>query len=96
MLLVVLSSVININMCPADWRIMFINYCYQLICGVCERHLLHCHTHVFVICVLGSSGIGRATALALARCGAKVIAVTRTQADLDSLVQEVHKRFTSF
>ncbi|CAN9508715.1 unnamed protein product [Ophioblennius macclurei] len=33
-------------------------------------------------------GIGRATALALARCGAKVTAVTRTQADLDSLVQE--------
>ncbi|XP_077959392.1 L-xylulose reductase [Gasterosteus aculeatus] len=33
-------------------------------------------------------GIGRATALALARCGAKVTAVTRTQADLSSLVQE--------
>lgn len=33
-------------------------------------------------------GIGRATALALARCGAKVIAVTRTQADLNSLVEE--------
>uniref|UniRef100_A0A3P9L555 Dicarbonyl/L-xylulose reductase n=1 Tax=Oryzias latipes TaxID=8090 RepID=A0A3P9L555_ORYLA len=33
-------------------------------------------------------GIGRATALALARRGAKVVVVTRTQADLDSLVQE--------
>ncbi|XP_028990454.1 L-xylulose reductase-like [Betta splendens] len=33
-------------------------------------------------------GIGRATALALARCGAKVVAVTRTQADLDSLMEE--------
>ncbi|XP_068610789.1 L-xylulose reductase [Brachionichthys hirsutus] len=33
-------------------------------------------------------GIGRATALRLARCGAKVAAVTRTQADLDSLVQQ--------
>lgn len=33
-------------------------------------------------------GIGRATALALDHCGAKVTAVTRTQADLDSLVQE--------
>ncbi|XP_041670973.1 L-xylulose reductase isoform X2 [Cheilinus undulatus] len=33
-------------------------------------------------------GIGRATALALARCGAKVTAVTRTQADLNSLVEE--------
>lgn len=34
-------------------------------------------------------GIGRATSLALARCGAEVTAVTRTKADLDSLVQEV-------
>ncbi|TNN49583.1 L-xylulose reductase [Liparis tanakae] len=33
-------------------------------------------------------GIGRHTALALARRGAKVTAVTRTQADLDSLLQE--------
>lgn len=33
-------------------------------------------------------GIGRATALALVRCGAEVTAVTRTQADLDSLLQE--------
>ncbi|XP_053270231.1 L-xylulose reductase isoform X2 [Pleuronectes platessa] len=33
-------------------------------------------------------GIGRATALALARCGAEVTAVTRTQADLDTLMQE--------
>uniref|UniRef100_A0A8C5EYM8 Dicarbonyl/L-xylulose reductase n=1 Tax=Gouania willdenowi TaxID=441366 RepID=A0A8C5EYM8_GOUWI len=42
------------------------------------------------MCLLMSciSGIGRATALALARCGANVTAVTRTQTDLDSLVQE--------
>ncbi|XP_016102051.1 L-xylulose reductase isoform X2 [Sinocyclocheilus grahami] len=33
-------------------------------------------------------GIGRATALALARCGSEVTAVTRTKADLDNLVQE--------
>ncbi|XP_066521321.1 L-xylulose reductase isoform X1 [Hoplias malabaricus] len=33
-------------------------------------------------------GIGRATAIALVRCGAEVIAVTRTKADLDSLLQE--------
>ncbi|XP_029383966.1 L-xylulose reductase [Echeneis naucrates] len=33
-------------------------------------------------------GIGRATALALAHCGAEVTAVSRTQADLDSLKQE--------
>lgn len=35
------------------------------------------------------AGIGRATALALAQCGAEVVAVTRTKADLDSLVEEV-------
>ncbi|XP_054615596.1 L-xylulose reductase isoform X2 [Dunckerocampus dactyliophorus] len=35
-----------------------------------------------------NEGIGRATALALARCGAEITAVTRTQSDLDSLVQE--------
>lgn len=34
-------------------------------------------------------GIGRATTLALAHCGAKVVAVTRSQADLNSLLQEV-------
>nr|XP_057917889.1 L-xylulose reductase [Doryrhamphus excisus] len=33
-------------------------------------------------------GIGRATALALVRCGSEVTAVTRTQSDLDSLVRE--------
>lgn len=33
-------------------------------------------------------GIGRATSLALARCGAEVTAVTRTQADLDTLLLE--------
>uniref|UniRef100_A0A4W5LS62 Dicarbonyl/L-xylulose reductase n=1 Tax=Hucho hucho TaxID=62062 RepID=A0A4W5LS62_9TELE len=33
-------------------------------------------------------GIGRGTALALARCGAEVVAVTRTRADLDSLLLE--------
>lgn len=33
-------------------------------------------------------GIGRATALALAKAGAKVTAVARTQADLDELAQE--------
>lgn len=42
-------------------------------------------------CVYGyfHTGIGRATALALARCGAEVVAVTRTLADLDSLLLEV-------
>ncbi|XP_003978023.1 L-xylulose reductase isoform X2 [Takifugu rubripes] len=33
-------------------------------------------------------GIGRATTLALAHCGAKVVAVTRSQADLNSLLLE--------
>ncbi|XP_070401438.1 L-xylulose reductase isoform X1 [Nothobranchius furzeri] len=41
-----------------------------------------------VLWIFCASGIGRHTALALARCGAKVTAVTRTQADLDTLVQE--------
>ncbi|TWW81784.1 L-xylulose reductase [Takifugu flavidus] len=35
------------------------------------------------------SGIGRATTLALAHCGAKVVAVTRSQADLNSLLLEI-------
>ncbi|KXJ23654.1 L-xylulose reductase [Exaiptasia diaphana] len=33
-------------------------------------------------------GIGRNIAKALVKCGAEVIALTRTQADLDSLVKE--------
>lgn len=43
-------------------------------------------------CMLCHSGIGRATSLALAHCGAKVVAVTRSQADLSSLLQEVTPR----
>ncbi|XP_059804559.1 L-xylulose reductase-like [Hypanus sabinus] len=39
-------------------------------------------------------GIGRAIAKALLACGAEVIAVTRTQSDLDSLVQECPKMLT--
>ncbi|XP_078427115.1 L-xylulose reductase-like isoform X2 [Cetorhinus maximus] len=39
-------------------------------------------------------GIGRATAKALLACGAEVIALTRTQSDLDSLVQECPKMLT--
>lgn len=35
------------------------------------------------------AGIGRATVKALAQYGAEVIALSRTQADLDSLKQEV-------
>ena len=35
------------------------------------------------------TGIGRAVVKALAQCGAEVIAFSRTQADLDSLKQEV-------
>lgn len=49
---------------------------------------------VFVMCTHALSksltkGIGRATAKALVRCGAEVIAFSRTQSDLDSLQQEV-------
>ncbi|XP_041072988.1 L-xylulose reductase-like isoform X2 [Carcharodon carcharias] len=39
-------------------------------------------------------GIGRATAKALLACGAEVIALTRTQSDLDSLVRECPKMLT--
>lgn len=34
-------------------------------------------------------GIGRATCIALGKCGAQVIGLTRTQSDLDSLKIEV-------
>lgn len=36
-----------------------------------------------------NSGIGRAVAKELAKSGAQVIALSRTQADLDSLKEEV-------
>ena len=41
------------------------------------------------------AGIGRAVVKALAQCGAEVIAFSRTQADLDSLREEVgtHKSY---
>ena len=35
------------------------------------------------------SGIGRAIAIKLSRCGADVVAISRTQEDLDSLKEEV-------
>jgi len=34
-------------------------------------------------------GIGRATCVAIAKCGGHVIALSRTQSDLDSLKEEV-------
>lgn len=36
-----------------------------------------------------ASGIGRSTVLALQAAGAHVVAVSRTRADLDSLIREV-------
>ena len=36
-----------------------------------------------------NSGIGRAIAIKLCRCGADVVAISRTQEDLDSLKEEV-------
>ena len=42
-------------------------------------------THDFVL----FKGIGRSTAKMLVECGAEVIALSRTQADLDSLKEEV-------
>ncbi|XP_069786303.1 L-xylulose reductase [Narcine bancroftii] len=47
-----------------------------------------------VVVTGAGKGIGRATAKALLACGAEVIAVTRTQSDLDSLVQESPKIMT--
>lgn len=38
------------------------------------------------------AGIGRAVVKALAQCGAEVIAFSRTQADLESLKEEVSIR----
>ncbi len=37
-----------------------------------------------------SKGIGRATALVLARAGCRVIACARSVGDLDSLIEEMH------
>ena len=65
---------------------------------------VHAHVHVDVTCTCGHhmytqlcpshipwrTGIGRATVKALARFGAEVIALSRTQSDLDSLNSEVH------
>lgn len=38
---------------------------------------------------IDAAGIGRAVVEALSQCGAEVIAFSRTQADLDSLKQDV-------
>ena len=38
-----------------------------------------------------TAGIGRATVKALAKCGAQVLALSRTQADLEALEKEVYK-----
>lgn len=39
-----------------------------------------------------SSGIGRATAIAFAREGARVVVAARRQAELDELVREIEQR----
>lgn len=77
--------------CPQGWQALFI-LCSKAMSETCEECLLWCVFCNNCLCLwtLCHSGIGRATALALARCGAKVVAVTRTQADLNSLVEEVH------
>ena len=46
-----------------------------------------CHACTGIIAI----GIGRATAKFLTKCGADVIALSRTQADLDSLKEEVQR-----
>ena len=45
-------------------------------------------SRIKVINLIGNAGLGRALATELSRLGAHVYAVTRTQADLDSLVAE--------
>ena len=53
---------------------------------------MHCVLLVCITCMpLSLLGIGRATVKALAQSGAEVIALTRTESDLDSLKQEVHR-----
>lgn len=48
--------------------------------------------YTIVLLYAPSAGIGRAVAKALAQYGAEVIAFSRTQADLDSLKEEVDIR----
>ena len=43
----------------------------------------------FVVVVFVVAGIGRATCAAIAKHGGQVIALSRTQSDLDSLKEEV-------
>lgn len=87
------------------WEELYKLYKYRNMIGMCGRHagsstctMALCASLSLFLCVYGYlvfsvfSGIGRATALALVRCGAEVTAVTRTRADLDSLVLEVHAR----
>jgi len=45
-----------------------------------------------VVIVGASSGIGRASALAFAEEGAKVVVAARSSDDLDALVDEIHQR----
>ncbi|KAL8950194.1 MAG: hypothetical protein Q9222_003757 [Ikaeria aurantiellina] len=46
-----------------------------------------------VVLITGAGrGIGRATSLAFAAAGASVVCVSRTQSDLDAIVQEIHKQ----
>ena len=48
----------------------------------------------YVCCVAQFSylGIGRAIAVKLAECGASVVAISRTQEDLDSLKEQVSEK----
>ena len=42
----------------------------------------------------GGRGIGRALALGLAECGAKLVLASRTQAELDQVVAEIKEKGT--
>ena len=51
---------------------------------------MQCRIWEFLFC----TGIGRATVKALVQCGAEVIALSRTETDLESLKQEVNRIYT--
>ena len=55
----------------------------------CGKLVWHLYLKWFALNNSVSQGIGKATAILLAECGANVIALSRTQSDLDSLKSQV-------
>lgn len=66
-----------------------------LVTGAGKGVLVHLHGRTkFMTFCFSAAGIGRATARALAKYGAEVVAFSRTEADLQSLKQEVSHMIT--